>query len=286
MPIPVIFAGTPDFAVSSLKALIDDPEFDVQLVITQPDKPVGRKQKLTPSPVKVAAVEAGIPVEQPENMNSFQLIADSFQFLIVVAYGQILNQKILDAPKIAAVNLHPSLLPRWRGATPMQSSILANDSETGVTLQRIVKELDAGPILNAISTPLSRTETIETLHDQLADIGAKLLIDTLKKPLTETEQDESKVMHCKKLTRTMGDVDPREMTAEEIDRHVRALVPWPGVRCAVEGEEVKLIETSRIETPESVALPCKGSILYVTKIQPPGKTVMKGSDWMRGRMSA
>lgn len=286
MSTSIIFAGTPDFAVPSLRALIDDPEFEVKLVITQPDKPVGRKQQLTPPPVKVAAIDAGIPVEQPENINNYQFPVSNFQFLVVVAYGQLLKQPILDLSEIAPINVHASLLPRWRGASPIQSALLAGDQETGVTIQRMVLELDAGPMLATESTPIEARETIETLHDRLAQIGADLLVTTLKKPLTETQQDDANMTHCTKLTRAMGNVDTKTMTAEEIDRHVRALVPWPGVRAVIEGQEVKLIETQLVETDSALAVDCKESTLFVLQLQPLGKAPMNALDWKRGRISS
>lgn len=280
----IVFAGTPDFAVPSLKALIADDAFDVKLVISQPDKPVGRSQEVLPTPVKKAALDAGIPVEQPENINTFQHFnISTFQFLVTVAYGQILKQPILDLPEVAPVNLHASLLPHWRGASPMQSAILNGDRQTGVTIQRMVKELDAGPILAQESLALHGTETITQLHDSLAAMGARLLVETVKKPLTETPQDETKATFCRKLTKDMGTFDPKRMTAQEIDRHVRALVPWPGVRTKLHNEDVKLIEVSLEEKEGSVPLQCKDSVLHLVTVQPAGKKPMSADAWERGR---
>jgi methionyl-tRNA formyltransferase len=282
-PIRVIFAGTPEFAVPCLNALIDDDAFDVKLVISQPDKPVGRKQEILPTPVKACALKHGIEVAQPENMNTFALSDTPCDFLVVVAYGQILNQDILDAPDIAPVNVHASLLPQWRGASPMQSAILAGDTQTGITIQKMVKALDAGPILSQVITPLESNTTISDLHDRLASTGAALLIETLSNPLKETQQDEEKATTCHKLSRSMGNLDPTKLTAEEIHRHVRALVPWPGVRVSIEGQEVKLIEVALTETNESIALQCKDTELHIVLLQPPGKKPMSGLAWQRGR---
>lgn len=281
-PLRIIFAGTPEFAVPCLQALVDDSAFDVRLVISQPDKPVGRKQEVVATPVKRAALDAGIEVLQPHNINT-EYPDIEHDVLVVVAYGQILKQHIIDAPTIAPVNVHASLLPRWRGASPMQSAMLAGDTETGVTIQRMVAALDAGPILAQAPYPLTEDTTISTLHDDLALLGAKLLVETLKKPLTETEQDESLVTVCHKLNRNTGDVDPTTMTAQDICTHVRALVPWPGVRCTVDGEDIKLITVSLEATNESIELPCKNSTLHLCTVQPPGKTVMTGQAWQRGR---
>ncbi len=294
-PHRIIFAGTPAFAVPSLRALVADPAFDVKLVITQPDKPVGRTQKMTPPPVKVAAEEAGIPVWQPNNINGewrmengesnhsqFSILNSPFDFLVVVAYGQILSEEILHSPAIAPVNVHASLLPRWRGASPIQSAILHGDHESGVTIQRIVEKLDAGPILAMAKTEIEPRETAATLEKKLADMGAGLLTETLKNPITETPQDEAKITICKKLTRATGMVDAG-VTAEEIDRRVRALVPWPGVRMVIAGEEVKLIAVSHTPAKDSVEVPCKNSVLHVLTVQPSGKTPMPAVAWMRGK---
>ncbi|MBU2213781.1 methionyl-tRNA formyltransferase [Patescibacteria group bacterium] len=282
----IIFCGTPEFAVPSLEALIADSEFSVDLVITQPDKPVGRKQELTSPPVKKCAQSHGISVAQPDNLNSdlSALISHKPDFLVTVAYGQILKSPILDLPNIASVNIHPSLLPHWRGASPIQHAILAGDRETGVTLQEMTEELDAGPILAQVTTVIEERETATSLHDRLSTLSAQLLINTLKKPLDPKPQDESQVTFCQKLTRKDGEVDLSAMTAEEIDRHVRALVPWPGVLCTINGTELKLLETSLEEVPDSIPVECaKSSILHIVQLQPPGKKPMTGKEWGRGK---
>ena len=289
-PFTVIFAGTPEFACPSLKALNADADFEVTHVITQPDKPVGRKREITPPPVKVLAEELGIEVLQPGDVNelchgSTPLIMaqESPDFLVVVAYGQKLGQEMLEMPKIAPVNLHPSLLPHLRGPSPIQNSLLAGDEETGVTIQKMVEEIDAGPLLSEEKVKIEPRETKNSLTEKLAEVGAGLLLKTLKSPLKETAQDESKVTHCKKLTRTVGHVDPEKMTAQEIDRHVRALVPWPGVR--VTKNDVKLIETSLAPHPDAFELQCAdGTMLYVLKMQTSGKNVVSGVEWGRGNL--
>jgi methionyl-tRNA formyltransferase len=282
LPISVIFAGTPEFAVPALQALIDDPDITVKMVISQPDKPVGRKQEVLPTPVKAAALKAGIEVLQPSNISK-EYPDIEHDFLVAVAYGQLVKQNVLDTPKIAALNLHASLLPEWRGASPMQHTLLQGDAKTGITVQRMVLALDAGPILGQIEHTVLPRETISTLHDALSTISATVLLDVLKNPLKEIEQDESKATFCHKLDRTIGDVDPHTMTAVEIDRKVRALVPWPGVRCTVDGTEVKLLETQLEKTENSIELMCKNSVLHITVLQPPGKTAMSAKDFMRGR---
>ena len=287
-PYSIVFCGTPDFAVPSLKALLSDPAFSVKLVITQPDKPVGRKQTMTPSPVKILATQHGISVWQPQNINeeatSYKLQATSFDFLVVVAYGQILSKEILSLPKIAPVNVHPSLLPRWRGASPMHHAILAGDQTTGVTIQQMAEALDAGPVLAQERFPLSPAETLVSLKQTLAEKGATLLTRTLQSPLQPAPQDATQVTVCSKLTRKDGEVNAQNMTAEEIDRKVRALTPWPGVTCPIKDEIVKILKTSLTEQPESLPLPCsKNTMVFIIELQSPGGKPMNGAAWMRGR---
>ncbi len=283
----IVFLGTSAFAVPSLKALAADPAFDVQLVITQPDKPAGRKQELTGPPVKVAAMELAIPVQQPENINAVPVttypLSGRPDILVVVSYGQILKEDILAWPKVAPVNVHASLLPLLRGASPLQHSILLGFGESGVTVQRIVKELDAGPVLAQEKITLDSRETFTTLHDKLASIGAALLVQTLKNPLREAEQDHTKKTVCKKLSKEDGIADPKTMTAEKIDRMVRALTPWPGVQW----NGCKILGTTLQENVHGFPLPCAdGTLLYVTQIQPAGGRPMDGASFLRGRPDA
>lgn len=287
-PFTVFFLGTPEFAVPSLRALLSSADFDVQLVITQPDKPVGRKQVVTAPPVKTVALENKIPVFQPENLNkewANRPVHTAPDFLVVVAYGQILKEEVLKAPTIAPVNVHASILPRWRGASPIQHAVLNGDHESGVTVQRIVKELDAGAILGKAVITLSERETSPTLHDKLSLLGADLLLKTLSEPLHPQEQDTSGVTICRKLSRADGNVDTATMTAEDIDRTVRALVPWPGVRMTLEGGEVvKILETELQERIEAFAVSCaKNSTLYITKLQAEGGKPVSGAEWKRAR---
>jgi methionyl-tRNA formyltransferase len=285
----VIFCGTPDFAVPSLQALLDDHAFNVQLVITQPDRPFGRKQIVTPPPVKVLALEKGIPVFQPESINlELQNYLDTHamerpDFLIVVAYGKILKQHILDLPKIAPINVHGSLLPRWRGASPIEHAILNGDTETGVTIQIMSAGLDEGPILSIASLPIKGMDTSLSLRESMSIMGAQLLVDTLKKTLKPQSQSQTGITICGKLSRNDAKVDPEVMTAEEIDRCVRALNPWPGVLCIVEGHEVKIIDASLQEKPGSIPLLCaKQTTLYLLTIQESGGKPTNAMDWKRG----
>lgn len=283
----IIFCGTPEFALPSLEALAADHRFDVQLVITQPDKPVGRKKIITPPPVKVAAEHLGIPVWQPKNINdsarSPQLAAHSFDFLVVVAYGKILSKELLSLPRIAPVNVHASLLPRWRGASPIEHAILAGDSETGVTVQIMAPKLDAGDILAQERTAIGPRETTTELKERLSQMGTRLLVHTLKAPLRPVPQPVSGVTLCRTLRREDSIVEPLTMTAQELDRRVRAFNPWPGVTCTVAGRQIKLLETSLEPVPGVIELPCaQNTTLSLVSVQEPGKKVMKADAWKRG----
>ncbi len=286
MPHSVVFLGTSAFAVPSLKALAADKNFEVQLVITQPDRPVGRKQIMTAPAVKIAALELGLKVEQPEKLNdeiSKFKAQSSPDFLIVVSYGQILSEDVLQWPTIASVNVHASLLPVLRGASPIQHAILLGMNQTGVTIQRMARELDAGPILSQDTIDIDSRETFQTLHDALATLGTKLLTKTLLSPLQEHVQDHAKATFCKKLKTEDGVIDPQTMTAIQIDRMVRALGTEPGVRW----KEAKILEASLVETSDSFPLPCSGhSTLYITKIQPAGGKSMSGKAYKLGHSLA
>ncbi len=285
-PLRILFLGTSPFAIPSLRLFAQDPAFHVDAVITQPDKPTGRKQALTPPPVKVAAIERELPVLQPRSLRKefLSLGLGRPDFLVVVSYGQILSQEILDFPKAAPVNVHASLLPRFRGASPIQHALLAGDAETGVTVQHMVKELDAGPILAQVKVPIEPRETAQTLHDRLAAEGATLLLETLLQPLQPSAQPREGVVLCGKLTRKDGQADPAAMTAETIDRKVRALNPWPGVAFAADGKTLKVLESALELVPGSHPLPCaEGTVLYLVTVQPAGKKPMGGAEWARGR---
>jgi methionyl-tRNA formyltransferase len=287
-PFSIIFAGTSAFAVPSLRALAADPAFTITLVITQPDRPVGRKGAITPPPVKVVAQELGLPVFQPERLNKEwqkeEAKLKACDFLVVASFGQILSQEVLDLPRQMSVNVHASLLPLWRGASPLQHAILVGDKVSGVTIQKMMKELDAGPILAQESTDLDPRETWQTLHDRLAVMGAKLLAETLKQPLQVTEQDASKATLCGLLSREDGVCDPKKQTADEIDRRVRALNPWPGVTLNVNGETLKILEATTVNDSTGYPVPClNDTLLFLQTVQPAGKKPMKAEDWARGK---
>ncbi len=283
MPISIAFCGTSAFAIPCLEALVSDERFRVTCVITQPDKPVGRKQLLTPPPVKAVAERHKLTLLQPQSLNAeWKTLAATVgrpDFLVAVSYGQILSQEILDCPLKAPVNVHASLLPKLRGASPIQHAILQDMKETGVTVQRMVKELDAGPVLDQLRVDVLPRETAPTLHDKLADAGAKLLIDTLVAFPAEKPQNPADATFCRKLSRDDGVVDFGSMTAQDIDRKVRALTPWPGVTWS----GLKFLATALEPDADAMEFECaKGTKLYVTSIQPAGKKPMTGAAYHRG----
>ena len=287
----VVFCGTPLFAVPALKALTEDPAFIVDLVITQPDRKQGRRHVITKPPVKIVAEKLGLRIWQPENINShvskLEARSSKLDFLIVVAYGQILSKEALNIPRIAPVNLHASLLPRWRGASPIEHAILAGDQETGITIQRMVEELDAGPILAQERLPIGPEETAEDLRKRLAELGAELLVQTLKNPPHPIPQPTTGITLCHKLTRTSGTMDPTTMRAESIHRAVRALTRWPGVRIPRTSDgELMIIRSSLLPHPDAIPLSCAANtLLYLREVQSPGKKAMTGTAWLRGQRS-
>jgi methionyl-tRNA formyltransferase len=265
-PLRVVFMGTPDFAAASLKALVAWPGAEVLCVYTQPDRPCGRGQVCQPSAVKVAALEHGIAVRQPLNFKDAAevdaLRGLDFDVLVVAAYGLILPQAVLDAPKLLPVNVHASLLPRWRGAAPIQRAIQAGDTATGITIMKMELGLDSGPILLQRALRIAEGDTAGTLHDELAALGAETLLDALsrlpKGRLMQLAQDASRVTHAAKLAKEEGRIDWTQ-TAERLHNHIRAMHPWPGAFFDWEqapGKELRLsIEPGRIgpARPDGVA---------------------------------
>jgi methionyl-tRNA formyltransferase len=233
--------GTPEFAVSALEAVHSAHE--IVAVYTQPDRPVGRGLDVRASAVKAKAVELGLPVAQPEKLSlpgEFEKLQELRpDAIVVVAYGQILRRNVLDLPRLGCINIHSSLLPRWRGAAPIQWAILAGDAESGVTTMHLVEKLDAGNILLQARTPISPSDTAGALHDRLMRMGAELILPTLQGlaqgTLPGQVQDEAQVTYAAKLTKEMEILLPTE-SAVVLDRRVRALNPWPGTSLWIAGE--------------------------------------------------
>lgn len=251
----VAFAGTPEFSVPCLKALIEMSQVEVVAVYTQPDRPVGRGRKLLPTPVKQAALDAGIAVRQPEKLNNqtqLQAFAQlQVDVMIVVAYGLLLTQNWLNTPRLGCVNVHASLLPRWRGAAPIQRAILAGDKETGVCLMQMHKQLDAGPVFARQSMPIASDDTAGTLHDKLRLLGAQLLRDNLVDfahgKLPKIAQDENSVTYAHKLDKQEGVLNWQQ-NAQQIVNQIHAFNPWPVVTTQLDAMALRLLRAHVVES--------------------------------------
>ena len=295
-----VFFGASEFAAPTLRALMASP-IELAAVFTQPDRPAGRGRKLTPPPVKTLALEAGLPVLQPERIRSTDVAEFRPDVGVVAAYGQILSRKLLKVPRLGLLNLHPSLLPRWRGAAPIQRALLEGDDETGVCVMRVVSELDAGAVLTRRSLPI---DTSGALHDKLAELGAEQMVATLLKlengEVTEEPQDESLVTYAEKLQKEEAKLDWR-LPASRLDRLIRGLNPWPvaqttwpgmanpvriwrawpnpGESGGAAGEILGLVESPE---GEGIRVATGKSDLVILEIQPPGKKKMDAEAFARG----
>lgn len=239
----LIFAGTPEFAAQALLAIVEAGH-EVALVLTQPDRPGGRGMALQPSAVKKLALEKGLEVFQPLNLKDAaaqeRIAAVGAGVMVVAAYGLILPQVVLDLPQLGCLNIHASLLPRWRGAAPIQRALLAGDAETGVCIMQMEAGLDTGPVLLRGAFPITPDATTATLHDRLAALGAKLIVEALGRlPLPAESQPAEGVTYAHKIEKAEAIIDWRR-TAAELDRHLRAFNPFPGAQALLGGQTVKL----------------------------------------------
>ena len=298
----IVFMGTPDFAVPSLKRLIQDGH-EIVGVYTQPDKPKNRGMKLTPSPVKVVALEHNLPVFQPKTLKDEavqqELKALAPELMVVAAYGKILPQAILDIPAVGCINVHSSLLPKYRGAAPINWAILNGESETGVTIMHVVAALDAGDIILQAATPIDLDESVEQLHDRLAVMGAELLGQAVAELAAGTApripQDESQHTYAPMLSRELSPID-WTCSALEIHNQIRGLVPWPATTMELKGTRFKvfasLLTGENENQPAGTVLGADkkgirvvcgdGGVLCITEVQAPGKKRMKATDYLRG----
>jgi len=302
-PLRLVFAGTPEFAVPCLDACRASGA-GVVAVYTQPDRPAGRGRKLTPSPVKQAALDAGIPVEQPNSLKSAAaratLAAYRPDLLVVVAYGLILPRQVLAIPRLGCWNVHASLLPRWRGAAPIQRAILAGDEESGVDLMQMEAGLDTGPILLERRTPIGREDTGGTLHDRLSALGAEVLAEGLARllagaALPARAQTETGVAYAHKLEKAEAKLDFTR-PAIALERQVRAFDPWPVAEAEIAGEPLRIWAAQAIEldhraTPGSLVavsrdgidLACGEGALRVTAVQRAGGKRIGALDYLNAR---
>ena len=295
----IIFMGTPDFAAASLEALIAS-RHEIQAVVTQPDKPKGRKGELTPSPVKVIAKREGIKVYQPLKVRDEEFVktlrAYNPDVMVVVAFGQIIPLSILQMPKYGCVNIHGSLLPKYRGAAPIQWAVLDGEKETGITTILMDEGIDTGDILLKKTIQIDADETSGSLFDKLMALGAKTILETLdeleKGNLTPTKQGESPTAYAKMLTKAMGLIDFTK-SAKELDCFVRGMDPWPSAYTLLAGKTLKLWKVRVVEgdgkagsvigiDKESFTIACGEGAIEVLEVQLEGKKRMSAGDFLKG----
>ncbi len=263
----IIFMGTPEFCIPALKALAEEPGFDVLLAVTQPDRPKGRGKKLTPSAVKKTAMELGIEVFQPEKINTddgiHKLKLLEPDFFVVVAYGQILSKKILDIPKVYPINIHASILPQYRGAAPIQAAVKNMDKKSGVTTMVMAEKMDAGDILLCEKTIVDPEETAADLHDRLSLIGGRLIVKTIHEinqgVLEPVPQDHPNASYVSLLKKSDGRIN-WHTSAKAICAHINAMTPWPGAFSELSGNRLKIFK-ARPSTAFTGSSPKPGTIL-------------------------
>ena len=295
----IVFMGSPDFAAIALKRLAQD--FNVVGVVTQPDRRAGRGKKLVSPPVKVVADELDIPTIQPHRVRDDEAMDELRRFapdlIVVAAYGQILRPELLNLPPLGCINIHGSLLPRWRGAAPIQASILAGDAETGITIMRMDEGIDTGDMLSMRTLPIADDDTAGTLFDKLAPLGAELLVETLPQYLageiTPEAQPETGATYAAMLKKEDGLLDFSH-TAAELERRVRAFSPWPGTFFEWNGAPLKVhrahVNTAHPNPGSGTKLTVEGvpavgtgaGVLVLDEIQPAGKKPMDGKSFLAG----
>ncbi|MDN5407775.1 methionyl-tRNA formyltransferase [Pseudomonas sp. FSL R10-0056] len=299
-PLRIVFAGTPEFAAEHLKALLDTP-YEIVAVYTQPDRPAGRGQKLMPSPVKQLALEHNITVMQPPTLRApeaqAELAALKPDLLVVVAYGLILPQVVLDIPRLGCINSHASLLPRWRGAAPIQRAIEAGDSESGVTVMRMEAGLDTGPMLLKSVTAITADDTGGSLHDRLAELGPPAVIQAIAGLAAGTlqgeVQDDSLATYAHKLNKDEARID-WSRPAVELERLIRAFNPWPICHSTLNGEALKVLAANLADaqgapgqtlaaSKDGLIVGCGEGALCLTRLQLPGGKALNFSDFFNSR---
>ncbi|MDP4082985.1 MAG: methionyl-tRNA formyltransferase [Bacillota bacterium] len=300
--VKIIFMGTPYFSVPVLRQIMNDG-YDVIGVVTQPDRPVGRKRVLTPPPVKVEALKHGIPVFQPERIRNKeeleQILALKPDLIVTAAFGQILPKQLLDAPQFGCINVHASLLPELRGGAPIHYAILQGKKKTGVTIMYMVEKLDAGDILTQVEVQIHEEDNVGTLHEKLSAAGSKLLSETLplllEGKLTPIPQNNEKATFASNIKREQEKIDWLKM-GEEIYNHIRGLCPWPVAFTILEGQVLKIWTAEKVECHSSheagtiIRIESDGFVvstgndtsIKITELQPSGKTKMTGEQFLRG----
>lgn len=296
--IKIIFAGTDIIGSELLKSLTTASDFfDVSLVITSPDKPAGRKLQLQPSPIKRLANEMNIEVFQPENINDDisikKIKALNPDIILVMAYGQLLKQEFLNIPTITCLNVHASLLPKYRGASPIQSAILNDDQNAGVSLMKMILKMDAGPVYQTFDLKIDKKETSRSLSEKLGKLSAIHIPSTLLKiadgKLTPQNQEEAKVSYCGKISKADGQIDWNQ-PADVIERKIRAFDPWPGTFTFFEGKRLKIlsaevVQSSNAGSPGLVTekgIACKNNMLQPIEVQMEGGKMQRLKEFLKG----
>jgi methionyl-tRNA formyltransferase len=299
-PLRIIFAGTPDFAARHLQALIQS-EHQIVGVYSQPDRPAGRGKKLKASEVKALALEHELPVFQPQSLKNEDALTElkslNADIMIVVAYGLILPKAILEAPRLGCLNVHGSILPRWRGAAPIQRAIWAGDKDTGVTIMQMDEGLDTGDMLHISRCPIAADETSASLYTKLAELGPEALVQTINKlangELIAEPQNDELANYAKKLSKEEANID-WTMDAVQIERNIRAFNPWPVCFTQMGEQSVKIYQASVVEQKgnagevlssdkNGIVVACGTHALCITQLQPQGKKPMAISDFLNGR---
>jgi methionyl-tRNA formyltransferase len=302
----IVFMGSPEFALPSLQRLIDS-EHEIVAVYTQPDRPVGRGRKLSPPPVKVLAQARGLEVRQPRSISKSESVEELRALRpdigIIAAYGQILRQPVLDVPPLGVLNVHASLLPRWRGAAPIPAAILEGDAESGATIMKVQLTLDAGPMLAAVRVPIREDDTTGTLTPRIAGAGAELLMEVLPRWAAGTiearEQDDALITYAPQLVKTDALIDWEHDTADVAARMVRAYNPWPMAYSYLDGEPLRFLSAIAVDTtssfaPGTIRMLVGGGIgviaaegmLAVETVQASGGKIMSAEAFLRGHRTA
>src|SRR5690625_894234 len=296
----IVFMGTPDFSVSILEQLINC-EYEIVLVVTQPDRPVGRKRTLTPPPVKKLALEHNLPVFQPENIKEQyeHILTYDPDIIVTAAYGQILPKELLENPPYKCINVHASLLPELRGGAPIHYAILQGNSETGITIMYMVEQLDAGDIISQEKIPITENDDVGTLHDKLSDLGANLLLKTLPNIFSGNihpiKQDEQLATYAPNITRDLEKINWHD-SRDDIYNHIRGLRPWPVAYTTFQGQQMKVWSSEKTtqsyegKPGEIVELTAKaiivqtgdGQALQLTEIQLAGRRRMTVQNYLHG----
>lgn len=296
--IKIAFLGTPEFSVPTLEALAKDPNFEISLVITQPDQPVGRRQIMTAPAVKQAALTLNLKVAQPKSKKELKEILEHYglDFLVVIAYGMILSEAILATPKHEAINIHASILPQYRGASPIHHSLLNGDNQSGISIMKMNQGMDTGEIYGIEKIKIEEEDDIESLNDKLANLSAEktaeYLIKISKDQIKPLPQEEEQASYCHKISKKDGEINFQEKTAQEVLNMYRAFKNWPGIYTYFEGKKLEIVElqVSNIDLKageliikdQKLLIGCKENSIEIEKLKIEGKQAMDAQNFING----